>query len=73
LWAFAGGSQGRGVSNNTPPEARRAIAGETLAARIIAVKTATTRTLITRFIDQPPISTDLSTSRYQTTAACDIV
>jgi hypothetical protein len=70
---FATAWQGWGDDNNTPPGLRRAIAGEMLATRITAISTVTTRTLITRFIDQPPISTDLSTSRYQTNAACSIV
>jgi len=62
-WAFAFVKQGWGVGNKIPPEMRRAIAGETLATRITAIRTATTRTLSTRFIDQPPLSTDLATSR----------
>jgi hypothetical protein len=42
--------QGWVVGNNTPPEARRAIAGEMLATRITAISTATIKTLIIRFI-----------------------
>jgi hypothetical protein len=42
--------QGWGDDNNTPPCLRTAIAGETLAIRIIAISTATIKTLIIRFI-----------------------
>jgi hypothetical protein len=49
-WGFATAWQGWGDDNNTPPGARRAIAGEMLATSITAISTATIKTLIIRFI-----------------------
>jgi len=57
---FATAWQGWGDDNNTPPALRAARAGEMLATTITAISTATIKTLIIRFIDQPPCSTDLS-------------
>jgi hypothetical protein len=57
---FAIAWQGWGDDNNTPPGWRRAIAGEMLASRITAISAATSKTLIIRFIGQPPLSITLS-------------
>jgi hypothetical protein len=47
---FATAWQGWGDDNNTPPALRAARAGEMLASRITAISTATSKTLIIRFM-----------------------